>query len=79
MESHSSCRYDSLTLRDSSGSASVFCGTDPEGTEYVSTENYLTVEFITDYSVTLSGFSLCYEAVDVPMVLPTGESDEVYI
>jgi len=67
LESHPSCNYDYLELSDNSGySSGRLCGDEVEGYTHVSGGNSVTVVFHTDYSVTLGGFSLHYEAVTVP-------------
>jgi len=62
LESHSSCGFDSLAVGDSG----LMCGSSGQGFDYVSSGNVVTITFHTDGSVTRSGFSLSFEAVDPP-------------
>ena len=67
MEDSSSCSFDYLELGDpSDGSSIELCGQEGLGYDYVTNGNVATVAFHSDGSENGRGYSLTYEAVDVP-------------
>ena len=59
------------------GSSVSLCGTDGVGYDYTSSGSILTIAFHTDLSITFSGFSLFYEAVDAPAHPATGNMKNI--
>ena len=68
VESHSSCRYDYLAVHDGSSISSQIigsklCGTIPVGTTMNSTGNVINLHFVSDGSVTKTGFKIYADAI----------------
>ncbi|XP_066579431.1 cubilin [Amia ocellicauda] len=63
------CRYDYVKVYDGDNEnfplVGIFCG-ETVPVPFLSTNNFLTVRFITDGSVAFSGFNATYTAVDLP-------------
>ena len=64
IESHSSCAYDQLTITDGDGTTLMekSCGSTLP-TNIRSTSNLVTLLFVTDSSVTMTGWSVSWSAV----------------
>ena len=70
------CSSDSLTLRDGNSSSSdvlvQLCGRlDTEDMMFISSANYMYIEFTSDSTVEFDGFQLSYNAVLLPTEEPT--------